>query len=90
MMSILFQIVTGMDSNSMVTLLKGMLLHIVADLDNRASYKMTMEDFKGLVSKLSVPLQEQDKGGTRVSSNQLATIISLSTGAGKVSDLEYH
>jgi hypothetical protein len=32
---------------------------------------MTMEDFKGLVSKLSVPLQEQDQGGTRVSSNQL-------------------
>lgn len=80
-----------MDSNSMVVLLKGMLLlHIVADLDNRASCKMTMEDFKGLVSKLSVPLQEQDQGGTRVSSNQLAIIISLSTGAGKVSDLEYH
>jgi hypothetical protein len=34
-MSILYQIVTGMDSNSMVVLLKGMLLlHIVADLDN--------------------------------------------------------
>ena len=75
----------------MVALLKGMLLlHIVADLDNRASYKMTMEDFKGLVSKSSVLLQEQDQGGTPVSSNQLAIIIYLSTGAGKVSDLEYH
>jgi hypothetical protein len=73
-----------MDSNSMVVLLKGMLLlHIVADLDNRASCKMTMEDFKGLVSKLSVPLQEQDQGGTESHQINLQLLYPFQPGLAK-------